>query len=336
MQIRLRNKKIGDNNPVFIIAEIGINHNGDPDLASKMIGEAARAGADAVKLQIVNPDESYAKDTLSYQIFKKASLTFDALKKLKDEAARKDVIFFATAGDLTSLDMMMELGMPLIKISSGCMTNFLLIRKAARTKVPIMLSTGMSYLSEVKETIFELEKNGAKDIVLLHCVSTYPAAYEEINLNSMVTLKSLFRYPVGYSDHAEGVLASCAAVAIGAKVIEKHFTLNKKFKGPDHRFSADPKELKQLVEDIRNIEKLMGSEVKRPTKTERRSRDTIRRFLVATKDLAKGSIMTKGDIGIKRIGSGNGLSPKYYDSILGKKIVKGIKKDKPLTLSLLK
>lgn len=336
MQMKVKNKRIGENAPVFIIAEMGTNHNGRTELAFKMIREAAKAGVDAVKVQVVNPEESYIKGSTSYNIFKKVYLDFNVLKKLKREAERRGLIFFGTAGDISSLDMLLELKVPLIKISSGCMTDVILLRKIARTDLPIIISTGMSYLEEVKEAVSELAAHGAKNIALLHCVSTYPAPYAEINLKAMDILRSEFKYPIGYSDHAKGNLASFAAVALGGKIIEKHFTLNKKLKGEDHHFSVDPKELKQLVDGIRNVEKMMKGDIKKPTESEKRSRDKIRRFLVATQDLVEGSILNKESVGTKRLIKGKALPPRYCDSIIGKKIVRGIKKDEPITLDLLK
>lgn len=336
MQIKVKNKKIGDNSPVFIIAEIGTNHNGRSDIALEIIKEAAKAGVDAVKFQVVSPDESYVKGSTSYNIFKRVYLDFDALRRLKNESERRGLIFFATAGDIPSVDTLLKLKVPLIKISSGCMTNVTLLRKIAKTNLPVIVSTGMSYLKEVKESVTELESYGAKEIALLHCVSTYPAAYKEINLNAIEILRSEFKYPVGYSDHTKENLASFAAVAIGGKIIEKHFTLNKKFKGQDHHFSADPKELKELVHGIRNIEEMMKRHTKKPAVSERESRLKIRRFLVAAQNLAKGSILHEENVGVKRLIKGKALPPKYYDSIIGKKIVKNIKKDEPITLDVLR
>jgi len=336
MRIKVNNKIIGDRSPVFVIAEIGTNHNGKLNLAMKMVDEAAKAGADAVKLQIVNVNESYVSASPSYDIFKKINLRFDALEKLKKASEEKGLVFFATAGDVSSLATIARLRIPIIKISSGCMTNVVLIRKIARTGLPIVMSTGMSYLYEVRETVAELEKHGARKIAILHCVSSYPARHEELNMNAIKVLQHTFKYPVGYSDHAQGNSASLVAVAIGARLIEKHFTLDKRLRGPDHRFSSDPRDLKDLVEGIRDIEKMMGREIKRPSKSEMASRNKLRRFLVFTRDLTNGATITKEDIGIKRFPGKRGLPPKWYDSIIGKRIVKDVGKDEPVRLSLIK
>ncbi len=336
MQIKVKNKKIGDNAPVFIIAEIGTNHNGDPAMAKRIIKAAAQAGADAVKIQLVDPDESYAKDSPSYRIFKKVSLPFSALTELKKEADRLNIIFFATAGDLSSLGLIMKLKMPVIKISSGCMTNTPLLRKAAGMRLPIIMSTGMAYLDETKSAVRELERNGAKDIALLHCTSSYPAEYNELNLNAVKTLKDNFKYPIGYSDHTKDNLASAAAVSIGASVIEKHFTLSRKLKGPEHYFSSEPAEFEQLVSSIRSIEKMMGSYSKKPGKNELKARKTFRRYLVFSRTLDKGAVIAANDIGVKRLNNKSGLLPEYYDAIIGRRILNAVVKDEPVLLKALK
>lgn len=336
MQIKVKNKRIGDGVPVFIIAEIGTNHNGRLDLALRMVREAAKAGVDAVKLQVVDPDESYVKPSPSYKIFKKIRLDISALRNIKRKAEKRGLIFFATPGDMRSLEILVRLKVPLIKISSGCMTNITLLRKIAKTRLPVIMSTGMSYLDEVKKAVSELEAHGAKKIALLHCVSSYPTSPEEANLKGMGMLRSEFRYPIGYSDHTAGNLASFASVALGGKIIEKHFTLDKKLKGPDHHFSADPKDLRQLVDGIRNIEKMIQDNTKTPAKSEKKSRSELRRFLVAARDLKKGTVLKEDYVAIKRLTRGAALSPEYYDKIIGRKIIRDIGKDKPITMGLLK
>ena len=335
MQIKVANKIIGNKAPVFVIAEIGTNHNGSPLLAKKMIEAAASAGADAVKFQIVNPKESYVKGSDSYAIFQKMNLSLSALKELKREAVKRRLIFFATAGDISSLNLILELGIPLIKISSGCMTNIKLLREAAKTGLPIIMSTGMSYMKEVEQSVRELERNGAKKIVLLHCVSRYPANYGEVNLNGMRAMQEKFKYPIGYSDHTIGSLASSIAVAIGAKVIEKHFTLDKNLKGYEHYFSADPKEFKELVVTFKNIKKMLGSCIKEPGKSEKIFRNKIRRHLVFANNLIKDSVLSEKDIAVKRIKKGKGLSSDRCDSIIGKRIKISVRQDKPIKMNLL-
>ncbi|MFH0840008.1 MAG: N-acetylneuraminate synthase family protein [Candidatus Omnitrophota bacterium] len=335
MQIKVKNKRIGDNAPVFIIAEIGTNHNGDSKLAAKLIKEAAKARVDAVKFQIVNPEESYQRGSLSYKVFKKARLDFSVLRTLKKEAERRGLIFFATPGDVSSLKELIKLGVPLIKISSGCMTNIVLLRKAAKTRLPIIMSTGMAYMDEVKNAVLELERNGARDMVLLHCVSSYPAKYADINLNSLRTLNNNFKYPVGYSDHTDDNLASLAAVSMGAAAIEKHFTLSRKLKGPEHYFSLEPAEFRRLAKDIRNVEKMLGSSEKKPSEKELKARNTFRRYLVFMRDLGRGSVIRDEDIGVKRLNKKIGLSPQKYDDIIGSKTLADVSKDDPVSLRLL-
>lgn len=336
MQIKIKNKKIGDNAPVFVIAEIGTNHNGDINLAKRIIKAAAKAKADAVKIQLVNPDESYAKDSPSYRIFRKVSLSFSALTELKKEADRLNIIFFATAGDILNIELIVKLKMPLIKISSGCMTNTLLLREAARMRLPVIMSTGMAYLAEIKSSVHELERNGAKDIALLHCTSSYPAEYSDLNLNSIKTLKDNFKYPIGYSDHTVDNLASLAAVSIGAAVIEKHFTLSRKLRGPEHYFSSEPAEFSRLVGEIRGIKRMMGSYVKMPTEKELKARNTFRRYLVFARKLDKGAVIQSKDIGVKRLNKKAGLSPESYDGVIGRRTVMVVDKDEPVSLKVLR
>lgn len=336
MQIRIKNKKIGASSPVFIIAEIGTNHNGDFNLARSLIRAAAKTGVDAVKFQIVSPDESYARGSVSYKIFKKAYLSYAALKRLKHEAQKKGLIFFATAGDLTSLDLMIQLKVPAIKISSGCMTHTVLLRKAAKTGLPVIISTGMSYLREVEDAVRELEQNKAKGIAILHCVSQYPAKDENLNLTVISNLRTKFPYPIGYSDHSTSNLASFLAVGLGAKVIEKHFTLDNKMKGPEHCFSADPLMMKDLVFGIRSIEKMLGSGKKAPSKCEEESRSGFRRYVVFAKDLKSGSLLGANDLSIKRIPGKKGLQPKAYYSLIGRRLKKDVIRDTPVIPQLLK
>jgi sialic acid synthase SpsE len=331
MEIRVRDRLIGGRGRVFIIAELGTNHNGSESLALKMIKEAARCGVDAVKLQLVNADESYVRECRSYDIFKKISLSFDSLKRLKSAAERAGLIFFATAGDISSLKLLLRLKAPLIKISSGCMTNSILLREAALTGLPIIISTGMSYLEEVREAVSELEENGAGEMALLHCVSAYPCRGNEVNLNAIRALRSAFRYPVGYSDHTEGNLAPWAAAAVGAKVLEKHFTVDRRLKGPDQRFSAGPREMKELVDGVRSIEEMLGKDLKRPAGREKDLRNRLRRFLVYAKDLAKGSILCEEDIGIKRLNRGVGMPAGRYSEIVGMRTTRKVKRDQPIT-----
>lgn len=335
MRIKIANKRIGGKAPTFIIAEIGTNHNGDFKLAMRMIKEAAEVGADAVKLQIVESDASYLKGSASYDIFSRVSLTFEELKKLKAEARKRKIIFFATPGDIPSLKLLLRLKSSAIKISSGCMTNTPLLKEAARTGLPIIISTGMAYMKEVQTAISTLKESGAKDIVILHCVSSYPSRYEELNLKTLETLKREFKYPIGYSDHTKGALASFVAVLMGASVIEKHFTLDKRLKGPDHHFSADPAELRELVSGIRSIEKMAGTSVKRPNRVEMKTRDAIRRFLVFTRDLKKGVVIKEDDISAKRLIRGKGLAPEYYNRVIGRRLRSKVDKDQPVNMKWL-
>jgi len=335
IHIKVGRRIIGPGAPVFIIAEIGTNHNGDAGLALRMIKEAKRAGVDAVKMQIVDAEASYMKGSASYEIFSKMPLPFEELKMLRSEAQKRGLIFFATPGDIPSLEVLLKLRSPAIKISSGSMTNAILLREAGRTGLPVILSTGMAYMDEVKRAVRTLERSGAKEIAVLHCVSNYPPRHDELNLRNIEEMRREFKYPVGYSDHTEGALASYAAVAMGACVIEKHFTLDKRFKGPDHHFSAAPGELRKLVQGIRSIEKMAGCGGKGPTGRELKLRDSIRRSLVFSRDIKKEDILREGDIQAKRLVSGSGVAADRYNEILGAMLKKDVFKDEPVKENLL-
>jgi len=325
--MKIGKRIIGEGKSTFVIAEIGINHNGKLDLALRMIKVAAQCGADAVKFQIVDPDEAYGVNTLSHQIFTKYRLSVEDYQRLCRCAAAEKIIIFATPGDLTSLELMRKLKMPLLKISSSSLTNYVLIRECVKTKLPLIISTGMSYLAEVQRTVEAVRALGGKNLGLLHCVSEYPTPFSSVNLNAMQEMASTFHCLVGYSDHTEGNLASITAVAMGATMIEKHFTLSKKLRGPDHQFSSDPVQFKKMVEEIRNIEVLKGSEVKRPTLAEKSCRKKFRRFIVARENIDKGSLLMPNMLTIKRIKKGQHLSPFEVDEIIGKTVNKYIKKD---------
>ena len=292
---KIANKKISDNSPAFIIAEIGINHNGSKSKCAKLIYEAYKSGANAVKLQIADPNYSYAKNHPSYKEFKNKDLNDETLKKLINYAKSLGLSLFATPGDFKSLQRVKNLKMPAIKISSGLLSNLPLIKEASKVKVPIIFSTGMSYLKEVHEAV-NLCKQKQKKIAILKCTSIYPAPIKYLNLKGIEKYKKIFKVPVGYSDHAIGIDASVNAVACGAKIIEKHFTLNKLAKGADHRISIEPKEFKEMVSKIRNLESMMGDGILRPTKKEEKNRKNNLRKPVTLKKILKGEKISLNNI----------------------------------------
>ena len=280
-EIKILNKTLGQGKPCFIVAEAGVNHNGEFRLAKKMIDEAKRARADAVKFQIFNADRVVVKTAekapyqkiatgkgSQHEMLEKLELTKNEFKKLANYARAKNIIFLASAFDEESVDFLDELKVPAFKVPSGEITNFPLLMKIAKKGKPIILSTGMSTLGEVADALEVIKKGGTEEIVLLHCVSNYPVKSEEMNLRAMETLKHAFELPVGLSDHTLGITVPIAAVALGAAVIEKHFTLNRKLPGPDHGASLEPSELIEMVACIRDVESALGNGIKRPTKSE--------------------------------------------------------------------
>ena len=321
---------------VFIIAEAGVNHNGDISIAKKMIDEAKAAGAGAIKFQAFRAENIVVKEAVKaeYQIkntgnsesqldmLKRLELSQEDFRALMTYCNKKGIMFMATPFDCESVELLDRLGMEVFKISSGEITNKFLIESVARKNKPIILSTGMSYLEEVKKAVDAInavwEKLGKRPtLTLLHCVSNYPADAKDANLKAMATLKKEFDLPVGYSDHTLGIDIAIAAAAMGAVVIEKHFTLDRNMPGPDHKASLEPKELSAMVEAIRNVEKAMGDGKKVPQESERDTRRFARKSLVAARDIKAGQTIKVEDITIKR--PGDGLSPYTLEEIINKK-----------------
>lgn len=340
-------RKIGKNCPVFIIAEISANHAQSFNQAVTLIKKAKECGADAVKFQTYTPDTvtididnkyfrvkhpKWGGQTL-YQLYKKAYTPWSWFKKLKKTADDLGIMFFSTAFDKTSVDFLEELNVPLHKIASFELVDLPLIEYMAKTKKPLIMSTGMANLSEIKEAVNTAKKAGSREITLLKCVSTYPAKPEEMNLKTIPHMGELFGLPVGLSDHTLGIGVSVAAVAQGAGIIEKHFTLSRRIKTPDSFFSIEPHELKELVENIRTAEQSLGKVHYGLTDGEKRSR-VFRRSLFVVKDIKKGERVTEENI--KSIRPADGLKPKYLKRILGRKVGRNIKKGTPLKWDLIR
>ena len=329
--VNIANKLMGEGEPCFIIAEAGINHNGDVNLAKKLIDTAKDAGADAVKFQTFKAEEvvsksaekaRYQKETTGADesqlgMIKKLELTEKDFKELFAHAQKKGVIFLSSPFDRISVDLLDELGVQAFKIPSGEITNFPLLKHIARKKKTVILSTGMSTLGEVEEALEVIRNEGTEEMILLHCVSCYPAKVEDMNLKALETLRCAFRLPVGLSDHTLGITIPIAAVALGACVIEKHFTLNKNLPGPDHLASLEPEELKQMVKAIRDVEKSIGDGIKKPTQEEEENKKVARRSIVAKVDITKGAIITEKMLDIVR--PGTGIEPRYLDVVIGRK-----------------
>ena len=314
----------------FIIAEAGVNHNGDISVARNLIDAAAISGADAVKFQTFIPEnvisvfaekadyqkESTGADESQLEMIKKLYLSFDQFIILSEYAKQKGILFLSTPFDIDSLDFLETLDMPVIKVPSGEIINLPLLIAIAALQKPVILSTGMSTLEEIRFARNTLLSGGAEKVSLLHCNTEYPTPFEDANLLAMNALKKEFGGEVGYSDHTLGIEAPIAAVALGASIIEKHFTLDKTMDGPDHACSLEPDELKSMVAAIRNIEIALGRRVKAPTESESKNISIARKSIVAARDILTGEEFTKHNLAIKR--PGNGISPTKWFEVIGK------------------
>ncbi len=329
---------------VFIIAEAGVNHNGSLEIAKKLIDVAVEAGADAVKFQTFKAGklvatkaekaryqiENTGTSESQFEMLSRLELSPNAYKELFVYCRQKNILFLSTPFDKESADMLNDLGMEIFKISSGEITNKPLIQYIASKKKPIILSTGMSYLGEVENAIRWVNEiwntmDKKPQLSVLHCVSNYPASAEDVNLRTIKTMKMAFGLPVGYSDHTMGAEITMAAVAMGAKVIEKHFTLDRDMEGPDHKASLEPEELEAMATAIRNVERAMGDGIKKPFPSELENRPVVRKSIVAVKDIKKGENFSEENITIKR--PGTGISPMEWDRVVGRKAVQDFKED---------
>lgn len=330
----------------LIIAEAGVNHNGDMNIAEKLINVAFDAGVDIVKFQTFNATElasNFAKKA-DYQIsnmqeggtqvsmLKKLELSVQDHFRLIEICKKKNIQFLSTAFDLKSIDLLIELGLSLWKIPSGEITNYPYLKKIGELNQKIILSTGMANLGEIESALNVLINSGSslENITILHCTTEYPAPFHEVNLYAMETLKSAFRTKVGYSDHTVGIEVAIAAVALGATVIEKHFTLDKNLPGPDHKASLEPNELKMMVSSIRNIETSMGDGIKKPSSSERKNIPIARKSIVAIRRISKGEIFSESNITAKR--PGDGLSPMNWDMVIGKQAKRDFQVDELIEL----
>ena len=334
-EIKILNQYIGDRNPTFIIGEIGINHGGSEEYCLKLAKEAIKAKVNAIKLQTINAHESYVKSTKSFREFKNTNLDIKFIKYLKDYCEKRNVILFSTPGDISSLKLLESIDMKMYKISSGLANNYPLIKEIAKLKKPTIISTGMLFNTEIKEVIKIFKKYRNQKLCILKCTSLYPSPDNTINLSSIITLKKNFPYPIGYSDHTLDDIAVLSAVSIGANVIEKHITLNKRKKNADHFLSIEPNELKNMISKIRRIENFKGSHKIQPTKEEILLRSQRHRCLVANRKILINSKINLEDIGFKRPHYNKiGLPTKYLDKIIGQKVNKTINKDDPIIWDL--
>jgi len=328
---------------VYILAEAGVNHNGNLDLAYQLIEVAKKSGADAIKFQTFKSDKvisanaekaEYQKQTTGsdesqLDMVKKLELSYDDFKKIYLKCNEVGIKFISTPFDLDSVDFLNELGVDIFKIGSGDVTNYMMLKRIAKTGKKIILSTGMSTLNEVENSVKFLYDNGCKELVVLHCVSCYPTELNELNLKCIKTLQEKLNIPIGFSDHTVGNKASIYSVCMGAEYIEKHFTLDKNMEGPDHIASLNPEELNIFVEEIRECETMLGNGIKVCQEREKDVRSIARRSLFFNKDLNEGHIITEEDLIPLR--PYNGICVSKYENIVGEKIVKNVYKNQILS-----
>lgn len=316
----------------LVIAEAGVNHNGDINLAKELIAAAARSGADFVKFQTFKADRLVTKDAskaayqiknanqeeTQHQMIQKLELSRSDHEILINECSRNGIRFLSTAFDIISFDMLVELGISIVKIPSGELTNLPLLRHIARLGRPVILSTGMAGLGEIEAALEAIEQAGTPRnlVTALHCTTEYPAPLADVNLRAMESIKAAFGVEVGYSDHTQGIEISIAAVAMGARVIEKHFTLDRMLPGPDHKASLEPQELKAMVDAIRNVEIALGDGIKRPSSSELKNKPIARKSLVAIQNIRAGECFNPENVGTKR--PGTGISPMRWDEVMGR------------------
>lgn len=324
---------------VYIIAEAGVNHNGSLELAKKMVDIAKNAGANCIKFQTFIAKNIASKNArkAEYQkqqtdsdenqldMLRKLELSFDEFIELNEYCKLKKIEFISTAFDFDSIDFLNTLNMKKWKVPSGEITNLPYLMKIAKLNKPVILSTGMSTMEEIRAALSVLQQNGSGEITVLHCTTEYPTPFEDVNLTAMKAINSEFGVPVGYSDHTRGIEIPIAAVAIGATVIEKHFTLDRNMEGPDHSASIEPDELKAMVSAIRNVEKAIGTGEKRPVESEKKNIVVARKSIVANRSLKKGEIFTEENLTVKR--PGNGISPMNWFEVIGKQAIRDFEED---------
>lgn len=330
----------------YIIAEAGVNHNGRLDLAMQLCDAAKAAGVDAVKFQTWKTDnivtaqarqaayqtENTGVEESQYAMLKKLELSYEHFRLVQDHCRKIGIAFVSTPDEEESLAFLMEIGQPFIKVGSGEVTNIPYLRKIGRCGKPVVLSTGMSRLAQVAVAYDTLLEAGAPEVTLLHCTTNYPCPMEEVNLRAMVTLRDAFKCRVGYSDHTMGTEVPVAAVALGAEVIEKHFTLDRNMEGPDHKASLEPAELKLMVEQIRHIEQALGDGVKRPNRSEAENAKVVQKSILAKRPIRKGELLTDENLTAKRAGAG--IPATLWDIVVGSKAVKDYEADEVIQMNV--
>jgi N,N'-diacetyllegionaminate synthase len=329
---------------VNIIAEAGINHNGDMGLAKKLIDVASDSGADMVKFQTYSVDRLLTKNAKKaeyqnendeadnqYEMLRPMELSIDMHKELIGYCKERDIGFLSSAFDCQSVDLLVELGVELLKVPSGEITNLPYLRQISAVHKPVIMSTGMSTMDEIREAVCILESGIKREkISLMHCNTEYPSPFEDVNLNAITSIKTEFGLEVGYSDHTPGTEVPIAAVALGASTIEKHITLDKNLPGPDHKASLEPNELKTMISSIRNIEKALGDGIKVPSPSESKNICIARKSIFAQGSIKKGETLTEKNIAVKR--PGNGVSPMLWDSVLGTEAIRDFNADEAIEI----
>ena len=329
---------------VMIIAEAGVNHNGDLELAKKMALTAKECGADAVKYQTAVPElvismyapkAEYQKETTGdkesqLEMVRKLHFDFESHRKLKEYCDSIGILYLSSPFDIPSVEFLATLDLPCMKVPSGEITNYPYLVAVGKTKLPVILSTGMSVPEEIEDAIRVLKENGAGEITILHCNTEYPTRYEDANLGAMLWLREHFGCPVGLPDHTKGYECDVAAAALGATVIEKHFTLDRNMEGPDQKASLEPKELAEMVQAVRNIESAMGSGVKAVSASEAKNKPIARKSIVAARAIRKGEILSEENLTTKR--PGNGINPMRWNEVLGTKAVRDFEPDELIEL----
>ncbi len=338
---KIGHRCVGPDSPCFIIAEAGSNHNRDLKIAMKLIDAATDAKADAVKFQTFSAETiasqadipltriDFAEAKSPYELFKKLEMPRSWHKELFDYASQKGIVFLSTPFDEKAVDELFEIGVEAFKIASFELNHFPLLKHAAQTKKPILLSTGMATLGEIEEALEVILANGGRSVGLFHCGISYPLNERDVNLRAMDTMANAFPCPVGYSDHTTGIAVPVAATARGARMIEKHFTLDRNLPGPDHAFALQPQELSDMVSSIRTVEFALGSPIKAPMESEMEFKARGRRSLFANLDISKGTIIQRGMISVLRPGAG--LHPKYIDRIVGRPAARDILRHEPFS-----
>lgn len=337
---------VGSGHPMFIVAEMGQNHNGKLDIAIRILNEAKRANVDAVKLQTLTAEKLVSKKTptygeldpslppLQWQMYKQVELSKEDHKKLFEYAQKIDMTIFSTPFDEDNVDFLEELGVSMFKIASGDLTDIPFLKYVAKKHKPMVISTGMGTTEEVKEAVKAVEEEGNQQIILLHCTSSYPCNPEHVNLSVVQTLMKDFPYPIGLSDHTLDNTAAIVLAGMGGALLEKHFTCDKKMKGIDHWLSADGDQMKSLVEQVRLVERMLGDGFKRPNSAEQEALQLARRSIVSRTDIKKGSKITHAMISIRR--PGTGILPKHFVKVLRRVAKIDIPSETPITWDMLK